>query len=254
MVGDTRRRLALGLGVALAASLLVASGADAQADLAKTLVGTWEGEIQTLGMGNREDPHRTLRILSVTERQGRWVGAGRFGITGKGLGPVDVELRYGDRLGVTGRNGSGKTTLLQALVGEVPLTEGTRRVGSGAIFGELDQARSLFTGVLLEDFVELSALEAPVARTVLAKLALGADDVLRAAASLSPGERTRAALALLVARGVNCLVLDEPTNHLDLEAIAQLEKALASYEGALVVVSHDRRFLDAVGVTRTLAL
>jgi len=79
---------------------------------------------------------------------------------------------------------------------------------------------------------------------------LTADHVLRPAASLSPGERTRAALALLQARGVNLLVLGEPTNHLDLPAIEQLESALASYPGTLLLVTHDRRMLDAVHTTR----
>ena len=96
---------------------------------------------------------------------------------------------------------------------------------------------------------------APVdARTLLAKFALGADDVSRPAPSLSAGERTRAALALLSARGVNTLVLDEPTNHLDLEAIEELETALETYAGALVVVTHDRRFLERLSVGRTVAL
>jgi ATPase subunit of ABC transporter with duplicated ATPase domains len=170
------------------------------------------------------------------------------------LGPVQLELHGGDRLAIVGRNGSGKTTLLRALVGELPLTHGTRRAGANAVFGELDQARTLFAGVLLDDFVRLATLEETEARTLLAKFALGADDVERPAGSLSPGERTRAALALLAARGVNCLVLDEPTNHLDLEAIEQLEAALAGYDGALVVVSHDRRFLEALDLTRRVEL
>ena len=87
-------------------------------------------------------------------------------------------------------------------------------------------------------------------RTLLAKFRLRADHVLRSAATLSPGERTRAALALLQARGVNLLVLDEPTNHLDLPAIEQLESALDSYDGTLLLVTHDRRMLEAVHVTR----
>jgi ATPase subunit of ABC transporter with duplicated ATPase domains len=170
------------------------------------------------------------------------------------LGPLDVAVRYGDRLAIVGRNGAGKTTLIRALTGELPLASGTRRAGSGAVFGELNQARDLFSGVLLDDFVSLSELPRTEARTLLAKFALGADDVERQASSLSPGERTRAALALLAARGVNCLVLDEPTNHLDLEAIEELEAALADYEGALVVVTHDRRFLERLDVTRTIEL
>ena len=92
------------------------------------------------------------------------------------------------------------------------------------------------------------------ARALLAKFGLGAAHVLRPCETLSPGERTRAHLAELQAAGVNLLVLDEPTNHLDLEAVEQLEQALASWDGALVVVSHDRRFLEAVGPTRALAL
>jgi ATPase subunit of ABC transporter with duplicated ATPase domains len=122
------------------------------------------------------------------------------------------------------------------------------------VFGELTQARDLFGGILLSDFAELSGLTTADARTLLAKFALGADDVERPAPRLSPGERTRAGLALLTARGVNCLILDEPTNHLDLEAIEELETALERYEGCLVVVTHDRRFLERLAVTRTISL
>ena len=87
-------------------------------------------------------------------------------------------------------------------------------------------------------------------RTLLAKFGLGTDHVGRLSSSLSPGERTRAALALLQARGVNLLVLDEPTNHLDLPAIEQLEEALESFDGTVVLVTHDRRMLDTVRLTR----
>ncbi len=173
---------------------------------------------------------------------------------GFSLGPLDLELHSGERLAVVGRNGSGKSTLLQALLGALPLQRGERRTGPAVVFGELDQARSTFSGELLRDFTTASGLPATDARTLLAKFALGADDVSRPAEALSPGERTRAALALLVARGVNCLVLDEPTNHLDLEAIEELERALRGYAGCLVVVTHDRRFLEQLGVTRTIEL
>src|SRR5207248_2032726 len=160
----------------------------------------------------------------------------------------------GDRVAIAGRNGAGKSTLIAALLGDLPLAAGSRHVGPAAVFGELDQARAAFRGVLLNDFAAASGLAPADARTLLAKFALGADDVERPAPSLSPGERTRAALALLAARGVNCLVLDEPTNHLDLEAIEQLETALAGYAGCLVVVTHDRRFLERLWVTRTISL
>jgi ATPase subunit of ABC transporter with duplicated ATPase domains len=124
------------------------------------------------------------------------------------------------------------------------------------VLGELEQRRETFGGSepLLYAFAGESRLPAEDARTLLAKFDLGADDVLRAASSLSPGERTRAALALLSARGVNCLVLDEPTNHLDVEAIEELERALGGYDGTVLLVTHDRVFLDRFGATRTIEL
>jgi ATPase subunit of ABC transporter with duplicated ATPase domains len=172
------------------------------------------------------------------------------------LGPIDLELRHGDRLALVGPNGSGKTTLLEALLGDLPLARGDRRVGPGVRLGELEQRRSVFAGPesLLDTFCERTGLPAGEARTFLAKFALGADDVLRPSASLSPGERTRAGLALLSAQGVNALVLDEPTNHLDLEAIEELEAALDGYEGTIVLVTHDRRLLERFEPTQRLEL
>jgi len=172
------------------------------------------------------------------------------------LGPIDLDLRWGDRLAVVGPNGAGKSTLLGALLGTLPLARGSRRVGPSARIGELDQGRETFTvrAPLLDVFVAATGVAPVDARTQLAKFALGADDVARPAGTLSPGERTRASLALLSAQGVNCLVLDEPTNHLDLEAIEELETALERYEGTLVVVTHDRRFLERLAFTRTLGL
>jgi len=187
----------------------------------------------------------------VARLSGAVVGRGRFRV-----GPVDLELGHGDRLALLGRNGAGKTTILKALLGELPLVAGERRLGPGTVLGELPQGPGPFAGEerLLDRFVAESGLAAGEARSLLATFALGADDVLRRGNSLSPGERSRAAIALLSARGVNALVLDEPTNNLDLEAIEQLELALQSYEGATVLVSHDRRFLDAFGATQTLEL
>ena len=186
---------------------------------------------------------------TIAELSGAVVEVGAFT-----LGPVDVELHWGDRVAIVGRNGSGKSTLIRALTGDVPLVRGSRRIGPAVVFGQLNQARDLFRGVLLADFGELSGLSPTDARTLLAKFALGADDVERPAPLLSPGERTRAGLALLTARGVNCLILDEPTNHLDLEAIEELETALETYVGCLLVVTHDRRFLERLAVTRTITL
>ena len=172
------------------------------------------------------------------------------------LGPVDVEVLPGERVAVVGPNGSGKTTLVRALLGELDLAAGTRGLGRGVVTGVIGQQRSAYGSgeTLLGRFVERSGLRPVDARTLLAKFGLGADHVGRSCETLSPGERTRAHLAELQAAGVNFLVLDEPTNHLDLEAVEQLEQALATWDGALVVVSHDRRFLEAVAPTREVAL
>ncbi|MFE2261615.1 ABC-F family ATP-binding cassette domain-containing protein [Streptomyces griseosporeus] len=171
------------------------------------------------------------------------------------FGPVSLQIDWADRVAVTGANGAGKSTLLGALLGRIPLDAGHAALGSGVLVGEVDQARGLFHGPenLLDAFCAAVPDTEPVeVRTLLAKFGLKADHVLRPAASLSPGERTRAALALLQGRGVNLLVLDEPTNHLDLPAIEQLESALDAYDGTLLLVTHDRRMLDAVRVTRRL--
>ena len=107
---------------------------------------------------------------------------------------------------------------------------------------------------LLEQFRGRAGLRAEDARTLLAKFGLGPEHIGRVGSSLSPGERTRAQLAELQARRVNLLVLDEPTNHLDLEAVEQLEAALRDYDGTVVLVTHDRRFLERFGATRTISL
>lgn len=182
------------------------------------------------------------------------------------LGPVDLEISWAERVAIVGPNGSGKTTLLNA-PGRLPLESGESRLGRSVVVGELNQARDQFGGdddegetnssspaTLLDGFINASGLAISEARSLLAKFDLGAGDVERRSVELSPGERTRAALALLMARQVNCLVLDEPTNHLDLPAIEQLESALESWDGTLLLITHDRRFLEAIEITRTVDL
>ncbi len=175
---------------------------------------------------------------------------------GFGLGPIDLELQRGERLAIIGPNGAGKTTLLKALLGELPLTAGTRWLGPSTVLGTLPQGPGPFSTptTLLEAFTALAETPAQDARSLLAKFSLGAEDVRRPGDSLSPGERTRAALALLAARGANTLILDEPTNNLDLESIEQLESAIQSFDGTVVLVSHDRRFLEGFGATRHIEL
>ena len=210
-----------------------------------------------------EEPRKEweLRLeIAAAPRAGAVVATLRDAVVRRGdfrLGPVDLQVDWGDRLAITGGNGSGKSTLLAALLGRVPLDEGAASLGPSVRIGEIDQARGRFLGT--ERLVDAFSAEVPdwptsEVRTLLAKFGLVADHVLRPAATLSPGERTRAALALLQARGVNVLVLDEPTNHLDLPAIEQLEQALAAYSGTLLLVTHDRRMLEAVHTTRRLVV
>ncbi|WP_081238720.1 ABC-F family ATP-binding cassette domain-containing protein [Streptomyces viridosporus] len=208
-----------------------------------------------------EEPRKEWELrmeIAAAPRSGAVVATLRDAEVRRGgfvLGPVSLQIDWADRVAVTGANGAGKSTLLGALLGRVPLDAGHAALGPGVLLGEVDQARALFHGpqALLDAFrPAVPDLEPADIRTLLAKFGLKADHVLRPAATLSPGERTRAALALLQGRGVNLLVLDEPTNHLDLPAIEQLEDALDAYEGTLLLVTHDRRMLDAVRVTRRL--
>jgi ATPase subunit of ABC transporter with duplicated ATPase domains len=172
------------------------------------------------------------------------------------LGPIDLDLVPGERLSIVGRNGAGKSTLLQALLDGTGLVRGQRSVGRRTVIGAVGQDRHAYSGsaLILDELRSRAGLERVAARTLLAKFGLGADHVGRPCSSLSPGERTRAYLAELQAQDVNVLVLDEPTNHLDLEAVEQLERALVRYEGTVVVVSHDRRFLERITPTREIRL
>jgi ATPase subunit of ABC transporter with duplicated ATPase domains len=206
-----------------------------------------------------EEPRKEWELrmtIAAAPRSGTVVASLSGAVVRRGsftLGPVDAQVDWADRVVVTGANGSGKTTLLGALLGRIPLDEGSGGLGSGVRVGEVDQARGLFLGP--EPLARAFADAVPDwnqsdVRTLLAKFGLTADHVPRPAASLSPGERTRAALALLQAREVNLLVLDEPTNHLDLPAIEQLEQALDSFPGTVLLVTHDRRMLNTVRTTR----
>jgi ATPase subunit of ABC transporter with duplicated ATPase domains len=203
----------------------------------------WQLEL-TLRAGERPGDHVLGLEGAVAER-------GSFR-----LGPVDLDLEPGERLSIAGPNGAGKSTLLGMLLGEVALVAGARRSGRRTVIGSIRQGREAYAddSNLVDELVRRTGLVRVDARTLLAKFGLGADHVGRAGSSLSPGERTRAHLAELQARGVNVLLLDEPTNHLDLEAVEQLELALGGYDGTLVVVSHDRRFLEAIAPSREISL
>jgi ATPase subunit of ABC transporter with duplicated ATPase domains len=206
-----------------------------------------------------EAPRREWRLqfsIAAAGRPGDVVARLAAAVVERGtfrLGPVDAELIVRDRVAITGPNGAGKSTLLALLLGRLEPSSGTARLGAGVVTGEVDQARRAFdTGATLLAAFGACMPDWPTAevRTLLAKFGVGTALLDRPAASLSPGERTRAAMALLQARGVNLLVLDEPTNHLDLEAIEQFEQALDAFDGTLLLVTHDRHMLETVRLTR----
>jgi ATPase subunit of ABC transporter with duplicated ATPase domains len=175
------------------------------------------------------------------------------------LGPIELSIGAGERIAIVGHNGSGKSTLIDAILGRRPLDEGERWFGPGVVVGELEQRREQLSdddtnNSVLDAFMRATGMTVPDARTLLAKFGIGANEVGRPTMSLSPGERTRTVLALLMANGTNCLVLDEPTNHLDLPAIEQLEIALDAFQGTVLLVTHDRDLLEHVRLTRIVRL
>jgi ATPase subunit of ABC transporter with duplicated ATPase domains len=182
------------------------------------------------------------------------------------LGPIDLLLTAGERVALVGANGSGKTTLLDLVLGRRRPDAGTVQRGPAVVVGEIAQARDQLVGAglggaqkarapdVLRAFQDVTGLDRGDARTLLAKFGLVSDHVLRPPATLSPGERTRASLAVLMARSVNVLVLDEPTNHLDLPAIEQLEIAVDAFVGTVLLVTHDRSLLASVRFTRRIEL
>ncbi|MGO3638118.1 MAG: ABC-F family ATP-binding cassette domain-containing protein [Glutamicibacter arilaitensis] len=215
----------------------------------------------------RQMESRIARLDEVTEPRKEWVLQFSIAAAPRGssvictlneasvshgdytFGPVSVQVNAGDRIGITGPNGAGKSTLLNLLLGKLAPHSGTASLGSSVNIGEIDQARTQLPGHLPlgEAFEhEVPEYSAAEVRTLLAKFGLKADQSSALVDELSPGERTRASMALLQARGVNLLVLDEPTNHLDVPAIEQLEEALEAYTGALLLVTHDRRLLENV--------
>lgn len=191
--------------------------------------------------------------LTAAERRGGAVVALEGAVLERGafrVGPLDLSVAYGDRVLLRGPNGSGKSTVLAALLGELAPAAGARRVAPGAVIAMLGQARDALCGdvPLTASFRALTGTDESTARTALATFGLGADHAQRRAATLSPGERTRAELAILAHRRASCLLLDEPTNHLDIESLEVLEHALADWPGAVVVATHDLRLRESLAL------
>jgi ATP-binding cassette, subfamily F, member 3 len=208
------------------------------------------------------DPSDTRSLgfqFAPAERAGRIVldleGA-RLEVPGRTLlEDGDLWLERGEHVSLVGPNGAGKTTLIEALVGRRDLDGGRLRSGHNVQLGYLSQYADEFgsSGTVLDAAQRATGLTPNKARALLGRFLFSGAEVEKPLDGLSGGERRRLSLAILVQSGANVLVIDEPTNHLDLDAREALEDALLAFDGAVLLVSHDRALLDAVG-TRTVAL
>jgi ATP-binding cassette subfamily F protein 3 len=174
------------------------------------------------------------------------------------LEDAELWLERGEHVSLVGPNGTGKTTLIEALAGKRPLDGGKLRTGHNLKVGYLSQHDSVLEGLgtartVAEAAGKLTGLNPGQTRALLGRFLFSGDEAEKPLDGLSGGERKRLALAILLSQGANVLILDEPTNHLDLESREALEDALKGFEGALLLVTHDRALLEAVG-SRTVAL
>ena len=194
-------------------------------------------------------PERAGRVIFELE-------GGRIEVPGRTLlEDAELWLERGEHVALVGPNGTGKTTLIETLSGRRPLAAGKLRTGHNIRIGYLSQhAESLGdTGTVLDAAQRATGLTPNRARALLGRFLFSGEDAQKPLAGLSGGERQRLGLAILVSSGANVLILDEPTNHLDVESREALEDALRAFEGSVLLVSHDRALLDAVG-TRTIAI
>ncbi|MFH1956405.1 MAG: ribosomal protection-like ABC-F family protein [Patescibacteria group bacterium] len=168
------------------------------------------------------------------------------------LGPINIEIDYGNRIAILGPNGGGKSTFLQILIGMRQPDSGFIHHGSRVKIGYLPQ-ENIFEQKhsVLKHFLEQADISETNARRILNRFGFSADDVKRTVEQLSPGERSRLILATLMAKETNCLILDEPSNHLDPEALDRLETVLKDFPGTIIMVSHDRYLIDQTGITKT---
>jgi ATP-binding cassette subfamily F protein 3 len=167
----------------------------------------------------------------------------------------DLEIRRGDRVALLGPNGAGKTTFIKTILGQVPARSGAIRFGAGVKAGYFAQTQATLNleATVLDEILSVRNLLIGEARNFLGAFLFSGDDVFKPVGSLSGGERSRVALAKLTLTGANFLILDEPTNHLDIPSQEVLEGVLADFKGTVLLVSHDRYFVDALA-SQTWAL
>jgi ATPase subunit of ABC transporter with duplicated ATPase domains len=193
-----------------------------------------------------------LRLRLEARGRGRRRVAALSAVRARGLTRVDLTLHRGDRVAVTGPNGAGKTTLLQLLGGVLVPAAGRAELADAARLLPQTSLALPAEERAVDWFRAETRLDEGAARMLLGAFALDTAAVHRALGRLSPGERARVHMAAMVASGAELLLLDEPTNHLDPETLEAVEAALRAFAGTIVVVSHDRAFIEGIGVTRRL--
>jgi ATP-binding cassette subfamily F protein 3 len=210
------------------------------------------------GVEAEQRDRRNLRFSFVQpERPGRvvlkLVGA-TIEVPGRTLlSDARLEVERGEHVVLVGPNGAGKTTLIETLAGRTEPAAGSVRLGHNVKVGYLSQHADTAAGegTVLDAAQRQTGLTGQKARDLLGGFLFSGADAQKQLSDISGGEQRRLSLAILVASGANLLILDEPTNHLDLESREALEDALSAFEGAVILVSHDRALLEAVG-SRTL--
>ena len=172
------------------------------------------------------------------------------------IGPINLSISYGDRFHIIGNNGTGKTTLLKIITEEIKADSGTVEKGENIKIGYISQERWLNRSdkKVINEFLEITKIPETEARKLLNRFRITTEDVKKHISFLSPGEYSRLIIAELVAMKPNCIILDEPSNHLDLEATEELENGLRKYSGTLIVVSHDRYFVEKIKLNKTFDL
>ncbi len=207
----------------------------------------WREDLSKLLLGREQAVHApaVVSMRGVVLARGAWRSE-----------PMDLSISPGERILLSGENGSGKSTLISALAGQGEAVTGEIRRPEHVRFFQLGQHRGAFAGhpTLVAGFRAESGLDETGARSALAAMRLDAKLAAARPETLSPGETTRAELALLAAVPAGFLLLDEPGNHLDIEALEVLEEALNGWQGALLVASHDQTFREAISFDRTVRL